>query len=125
MNRKILFIIFIVLTTIVIGIIEYGIRTYDMRFYAGKDNGLAKQFESICILSTIYFIIMSKQKRLLYGLFGLLVGIITGVVCYFVLSSLGVFGLLFHIISCLIFIIIFHGIEKLKKTIPHWLKRII
>jgi len=122
MNRKISFIIFIVLIAIVIYIIEYGIKTYDMRFYTGKDNGLAKQFESICILSTIYFIIMSKQKRLLNGLFGLLVGIITGVVCYFVLSFLGIFGLLYHILSCLVFIIVFHGIEKLKKNNTTFIK---
>lgn len=86
-----------------------------MRFYAGKDNGIAKQFESICVLSTIYFLIMSQRKRLLNGLLGLLIGILTGVICYLILAFIGIYGLLYHIISCLTFIIIFHGIEKRKK----------
>lgn len=113
MRRKVLFLIFIIIATTVICYIDYGIKKYAYRLYSGKDNGLIVRFESICFLSTFYFLIMSQQKRILMALIGLLIGVIVGVLFYLFISLFGTYDFVYQIGSCFVFMFLFLPINNL------------
>lgn len=114
MNRKIIFVLFIILTVFIIIYIENGINSYDLKFYHGKDNGAFVEFESICILSAIFFLIMSKKNKIINCIIGFILGIIIGIFSYLMLANFGIFGLAFNVVGCLLFIIVFFVLEKWK-----------
>jgi hypothetical protein len=113
--RKIKLIVFLIIAPVVILYLNYRIAIYDMRFYSGKDNGYVVRIESICMLSTLFFLLMCKQKRILNFFLGFMIGIISGIVCYFaanICTDNSNTDLLFHILSCLCFVVVFFVIEK-------------
>jgi hypothetical protein len=118
---KYLFILlFFILSAIMIAYIDYGIRTYDMRFYSGKDNGYFLRFESVICLSTGYYllnVILQSERKiktyLKYGITGFVLGIISSVICYLIIPS-DDYGLKFHILSVILCYISLHVIKVLK-----------
>ena len=76
------------LMMIVVLYIDNGINSYDMRFYYGKDNGYFRRIESIVIFSTMFFLVLSRNKRLLYTLYGFITGLISVIVSYVFISIL-------------------------------------
>lgn len=115
MKRKIIFTLFIVLTIFVIAFIENRINSNDLRFYHGKDDGAFVEFQSICILSALFFLVMSKKNKIINCLIGFVLGIIIGIFSYLFLAYIGVFGLTFNIIGCLLFMILFFVFEKIES----------
>jgi hypothetical protein len=118
MIRKVKLFVLALLMTFIVFYFDYKISTYDMRFYSGKDDGLFIVFESIVIFSTIFFLIMSKQKRILNVFIGFFIGIFTGILTYIIIAlSIGIYLnniiLFYHIIAVLISIKLFFVIEKL------------
>jgi drug/metabolite transporter (DMT)-like permease len=116
--RKIKLIVFLIIASAVIFYLNKRIAVYDMRFYSGKDNGFVVRIESICMLSTLFFFMMCKQKRILNSILGFVIGIISSVVCYFVAFIFidnSNTGLLFHILSCLYFVMVFFLIERRRN----------
>lgn len=104
--------------TIIVFYFDHKISTYDMRFYSGKDDGLLIVFESIVIFSATFFLIMSKQKRVLNVIIGFFIGIFTGVFTYIIIALsiekyLDNIILSYHIIAVLLCIKLFFVIEKL------------
>src|SRR5688572_24192897 len=85
MVRQILFLLFIVATAITIWYLSDRINAYDLRFYHGKDNGYLTRIESICILSSIFWLLMSDYSKIknkvmlpVAGFFSVILGLIVG-----------------------------------------------
>lgn len=119
MTRKIKFILLIILIISIIAFLEWKISTGDPNFHYGKDGGIFRTLESILLLGSIFFVVMAKTKRILFLLLGFFVSLISSIVVYLILGFSNIFeNLIFHIISCLTFIILFFYFEKLitKKT---------
>jgi hypothetical protein len=129
MIRKVKLFVLTIIMTIIIFYFDFKISTYDMRFYAGKDNGLSIVFESIVIFSTIFFLIMSEQNRILNIIIGFFIGIFTGILNYIIITVcigryLNNTILVYHIISFLLCIKLFFVIEKLLAKIKVEIKNI-
>ena len=80
-------------------------------FYAGKDEGMSARFESILILSTLFYCIMAEKNRIIL----LVVGFFAGLACSVISISLVSFfdGLRFQIIACILFVLVFALINRL------------
>jgi ABC-type multidrug transport system permease subunit len=113
--RKIKLIVFIIITTIVIIYVNNRIAAYDMRFYNGKDDGVLARLESVCILSILFFLFMCKQNRIINLILGFIVGLISSIVCYFAAMFISNDDLLFHVLSCVCFVMVFFAIEKFRS----------
>lgn len=68
-NRKILFSVFIVISIIIVFFLNHKIKT-DISYHAGKDNGYFKRFESIVFLNILFFLFMSKNKKIIFTILG-------------------------------------------------------
>jgi len=114
---------YLILTALVIAYIDNGIRTHDMDFYHGKDNGYIVRFESILILNAIFFILLTigkKQALIDYakvGLLGFVTAVITGIVCYLIFLSADYYGLTYHIATIIICYSSYFGLKKLKLVL--------
>lgn len=99
---------YLILTGLVIVYIDNGIRTHDMDFYFGKDNGYIERFKSIIGLNVSFFILMTiwkKQKLTDYmkaGLLGLATALTFGIVCYLVFLDADYYGLTYHIATIIL-----------------------
>ncbi len=114
-------IILLILFATTIFFIEQRIQAYDMRFYYGKDNGLFARFESICVMSSIFFIFLSRGKKIISGIIGLIAGVISSIlsayITFFILNIwIEKSDLAFHIISVVLFIILFYLREYYLKN---------
>lgn len=118
MKRKIIFSVLLVVITSTIIFINNGIKNCDPRFFDGKDGGLLAILKSNSILSSIFFSAMNYQnwaKNLLIGFF---IGLLVSILNYFVLIPFHIpfnFELIFQVISCSSFILIYFIIVKVKK----------
>jgi len=118
--KQIILLLFLLLTFIGISLyIIYQIESHNMHYYAGKDNGMFVQFESIIVMSILFYTIMTKRNRIISALVGFGFGIVSGVsgyLLYFSTYDLTNKGIIFPIYSILIFIGLFFLREKLLKT---------
>lgn len=112
MKKIILPTILVVIYIIIIFYIDFKIRT-DLSYHAGKDGGFFTGLEMISIMSSIYFLVLSKSNKIGFLMIGLVVGIFSYILSYFatfyVLNSSDVY---YYLIAMIIFILIFHFIEK-------------
>ena len=121
MIKKIIYIIFLLITFYTIFYIDQGIKKYDLNFYFGKDNGYTSRIESIIILNSLFFIlngIFEKFKLLkiiFYGLFGCFISLLISILCY--LIPLNDSGLIFHILSILLSFSSYFVFTKFYKNI--------
>jgi len=112
-SKNIKLIVLILLTAIVVYIIDYKITAHDLDYYYGKDDGFFRRIESICLLSSLFFGVMTKRTWWIQSLIGFIVGILSSIVSYFLWYYLfDDNGLSFHIISCLLSILTFFLIQK-------------
>ena len=122
MIKTISIILFILLTVITIAFIDDGIHSQNMNFYQGKDNGYFVRFESIVILNTIFYIVLTfgKQKKfknyLIQASLGFITAIILSVVCYILFSGTNYNGLTFHIVTIFVCYTSYFGLIKLKRV---------
>lgn len=104
-------IIFVILTII---ILEFKINT-DLSYHYGKDDGFFIRFKSICILSTIFYVLMTKEKTLALMLLGFLIGLTSAIISYLIcllIIHFRYFGYVFDLLSSIIYIGSFFLIEK-------------
>jgi len=64
-----MFSVFIVISIIIVVFLNYKIKT-DISYHAGKDNGYFKRFESIVLLNILFFLFMSKNKKIIFTILG-------------------------------------------------------
>ena len=120
--KKILILVFLLITALIIVYIDYRIRNYDLRFYSGKDSGYFKRFESIVVLSTLFYLLNAIRPKgkpkdyLIYGLVGFFIGIFAGFSCY-ILVPYDDYGLTYHIVSIVICYGSIYVLRKLKRMI--------
>ncbi|MFI0431278.1 hypothetical protein [Mariniflexile sp. HMF6888] len=120
MTKVILIVLHILLTILVIAYIDNGIRTHDMDFYFGKDDGYIYRFKSIVILTIVFYVLMTIGKKrtvidfLKQGGLGFMTAIIVSVVSYLALLNLNYNGLTFHIVTIIICYSIYFGLKKIK-----------
>jgi hypothetical protein len=117
MTRVLLVLALLVSMSFVIFYINSGINNFDMRFYFGKDDGYVIRILSIFSFSSIFFLLVSRQQRLLQLIKGFFVGIASIVISYFlVLFLLDKIGLntdlIFHIFACILSVSTFFFLEK-------------
>lgn len=123
MIKTLSIILYIILTAIVIVYIDYGIRSHNMGFYHGKDNGYFVRFESIVILNTIFYFLLSiGQSRKIMDYFkhavaGFTIGIGVSVVCYIIFLSADYYGLTFHIVTIVACYSSYFGLIKIKQVL--------
>jgi hypothetical protein len=119
-----IFLLLIIMTVVII-YIDNGIKSYDMKFYLGKDNGYFKRVESIILFSTLFFFIVPRQFSLLQLVKGFITGIASVIISYFLIFALyrPDEGLIFHIFSsfaCVITFILWEKrslkVDNLKKS---------
>ena len=117
MSRLLKLILFLLIATTTIIYINHGISTYNMSFYSGKDNGYFLRFESIFILSSLYFVLMTNRNKILDGLIGLAIGFIWGMICY-IITMLVIpdpFTETFYsVFSCFMFMLTYYMIENYR-----------
>lgn len=121
MTRPIRLLLFLIFTGIIIWFLNSRIDSNDLRFYSGKDNGYFARLESICILSAIFWTIMSDQNKIKNFFIGLLIGLLSSISSYLVMLNFeenAINQLIFHIIACLIFITTYFimNITLIKKN---------
>ena len=63
MKRIVTFFILLLIIATVVFYINDRIENYDMRFYTSKDNGILAIIRSNILLSSIFFLIMTKQNH--------------------------------------------------------------
>ena len=115
MNRKIKLSLFIIAISTTIIFLNYKIFTFDMRFYQSKDNGYFVRLESICLMSTLFFLGMSRERRLLNSAIGFLTGLVFSIIWYFLtiyITDDRTSAIVFHVMTCVSFIFSFYLIEK-------------
>lgn len=106
-----------ILITMIISIIiylEFKINS-DLSFHQGKDQGFFVRIQSICILSMIFYFIMTEKKRFKMMLLGFLLGLASIVISYLIYLLIIDFRyseFVFHSLSALIYIGSFFLIEK-------------
>ena len=121
LNRKIKFLIMIVISVSIIFLLNYKIKT-DISYHSGKDGGYFKRLESVVILSVLFYVVMSKKLRILYGFMGFAIAFVAtfGVllISSFVPESLSG-DTIMHLIVFLIAYSSFFVIEKIVEKVGH------
>lgn len=124
MTKTLFIILYIILTAFVIGYIDNGIRSHNLDFYYGKDNGFFTRFESIVILNTLFYSLLEViQKKTLtdylkHAAIGFISAIFFSVVCYLIPLGADYYGLTFHIVTIVICYSSYFGLKKLKQLLP-------
>ncbi len=117
MPRIIKFFLLVILIGCVIAYLDSRIATGNIVITNPKLGGLLIRLKSILILGSLFFIVMSRTKRLLFLFLGFFISLVSSVLTYLLLTKSNLldleFELAWHILSCLAFIIFFFLIDLL------------
>jgi hypothetical protein len=100
---------------LIIFFLSYKIRT-DISYHAGKDGGYFKRLESIIILSVLFYTLICKKSRILYGFIGFVISLLSSFIGLLISNFLPInlFGdSIIHLIIFGISYTSFFGIEKM------------
>jgi hypothetical protein len=114
-SRKIKLYIFIIISMMIVFFLNYKIKT-DIGYHAGKDGGYFKRLESVIVLSVLFYIVISKRLRILYGFIGFVISILSsflGLLIGGILQATLFGDTIMHLIVFGISYLSFFGIEKL------------
>lgn len=115
-QRKV--VIFLSIMTLIVMWIDYHIESRNMAFYTGKDNGFLVRIISICLLSALFYGFLAKKNHIPMSFVGFLAGLICSFISYLVwFLFLDDYGLSFHIIACVLFMLLFRIICLFFPTI--------
>ncbi|MDR0829918.1 MAG: hypothetical protein LBN95_07390 [Prevotellaceae bacterium] len=92
--------------------IDHRISIYDMAFYAGKDDGILARLEWNCLISTIFYCVMTKRKglyRILMALFGFITTILLSFATYLIAYKIN--DIFIHLVSFVLTVLCFYIIE--------------
>lgn len=112
MKKKALTLLLILINISVIFYINFKIET-DISYHSGKDGGIFSGFKMIILLSSIYFLVLTKHNKFIFFIIGFLIGIFSFIVSYFAIfwiSNLS--DIYFYLLAMLLFVVSFHLIEK-------------
>jgi hypothetical protein len=118
--KFVLILVSLLITVATIVYIDYGIHHFGLEFHTGKDGGYFKRFESIVLLSTLFYILNTIHPKsnfvdyLISGFAGFFAGILIGIFCYLIIESDN--GLVYHIISVGVCYVSFYLIRLLKNV---------
>ena len=118
LNRKNKLLIFIIVSISIIYFLNYKIST-DIIYHTGKDGGDFKRLESIIVLSILFYVIMSKKIRILYGFIGFVISLLSTILGLFISSGLPDFfseRTILHMFIFGISYLSFFGIEKIIEN---------
>ena len=110
---------------IIISFCIYGL-IYDVGYFNlflhrsyGKDGGLVRQFQIICILSSLFYFFIATDNRLKYLLFGLISGAVSFTVSYlFWYYFLEGNDFIYLFMSSILFIAIYYLLNYFTKHRP-------
>lgn len=106
---------------LLIGIVIYNVNYYTGGFlnsilyrHYGKDGGVTRQLQAVSLLSALYYVVLTTNKRLIFFVIGLFMGILSYIVSRFIsynfTSDVGPFCSIF---ACAISIASFYIINSL------------
>ena len=116
MKKKALILLLILINISVIFYINFKIET-DISYHSGKDGGIFSGFKMIILLSSIYFLVLTKHNKFIFFIIGFLIGIVSFLVSYFAVFWISNSSdIYFYLLAMLLFVLSFHLIEK-QRTI--------
>lgn len=121
LNRKIKLCTFIIISVIVAFVLNYKIET-DINYHTGKDGAYFKRLESIVILSVLFFTIISRNRKIFYGLIGFIISIIVTLTGLFISNFLPKFLSRITLNHFLVFGISYAAFFGIEKLINHSFK---
>jgi hypothetical protein len=110
----------IIKTVILILIISYVV--YNVNYHTswmfnsflyrhyGKDNGIVRQVQSVCILSPLFYFILANRKKILFLLLGFVVGLLTFILSTYISYPFTNSMIFPHILACVLFISFFYAL---------------
>jgi len=112
MKKKALILLLILINISVIFYINFKIET-DISYHSGKDGGIFSGFKMIILLSSIYFLVLTKHNKFIFFIIGFLIGIVSFLVSYFAVFWISNSSdIYFYLLAMLLFVLSFHLIEK-------------
>lgn len=113
MKKYSLTVLLIILNLTLVIYLNDKISSLDLRFYHGKDDGFFTRLEATSLMSCLYFGLLSKKRKAIFSLIGFAVGVLSILAAYFTISYfLYLEGFFYHLFAVLIFIFVFHLIDK-------------
>jgi hypothetical protein len=91
--------------------IKSQIDAFNIDYYHSKDNGAFVQFQSVLVFSFLFFILISKRNRIIHGFIGILVGVISSIICYLLFVT----EILFPISASVLVMILFYVLDYVSK----------
>lgn len=117
MKKKALILLLILINISVIFYINFKIET-DISYHSGKHGGIFSGFKMIILLSSIYFLVLTKHNKFIFFIIGFLIGIVSFLVSYFavfwIFNSSDIY---FYLLAMLLFVLSFHLIEKYRTIV--------
>ncbi|TPG33299.1 hypothetical protein EAH81_24550 [Flavobacterium pectinovorum] len=88
-----------------------------MSYHSGKDGGMLTGLQMIVILSSIYFLVLSKRNKIIFLFVGFMIGVLSFLISYFVAYGfLNYDDIYCYLFAMIIFIVSFHLIERRRET---------
>ena len=117
MKKKALILLLILINISVIFYINFKIET-DISYHSGKDGGIFSGFKMIILLSSIYFLVLTKHNKFIFFIIGFLIGIVSFIVSYFAIFWISNSSdIYFYLLAMLLFVLSFHLIEKHRTIV--------
>ncbi|KIO52113.1 hypothetical protein IW18_13350 [Flavobacterium hibernum] len=117
MKKKALILLLILINISIIFYINFKIET-DISYHSGKDGGIFSGFKMIILLSSIYFLVLTKHNKFIFFIIGFLIGIVSFLVSYFAVFWISNSSdIYFYLLAMLLFVLSFHLIEKHRTIV--------
>lgn len=117
MKKKALILLLILIYIGVIFYVNFKIET-DISYHSGKDGGIFSGFKMIILLSSIYFLVLTKHNKFIFFIIGFLIGIVSFIVSYFAIFWISNSSdIYFYLLAMLLFVLSFHLIEKHRTIV--------
>ena len=117
MKKKALILLLILINIGVIFYVNFKIET-DISYHSGKDGGIFSGFKMIILLSSIYFLVLTKHNKFIFFIIGFLIGIVSFLVSYFAVFWISNSSdIYFYLLAMLLFVLSFHLIEKHRTIV--------
>ena len=117
MKKKALILLLILINIGVIFYVNFKIET-DISYHSGKDGGIFSGFKMIILLSSIYFLVLTKHNKFIFFIIGFLIGIVSFIVSYFAIFWISNSSdIYFYLLAMLLFVLSFHLIEKHRTIV--------
>ena len=83
--------------------------------YYGKDDLIVRQFESICLLSALFYFVLATRKKFLFLLIGFAIGFLSFLLSNYISYNLTDNIMYPHIFACVLFTCTFYLLPRRWK----------